>query len=148
MSLGMYDFRVKFTDSDGSNSLWNNGTEQIDIRVHPIATLTTSDTNINEGETITFDASTSIGKNLVYYFDFGDNITIDWGTTAVRNHTYPTEGIYIAKVKIKDAYNEESLWNSIEITVEEQEDDTPGFTFIILLTAAFVGLIAIHRKRK
>ena len=147
MNLGMYDFRVKFTDSDNSDSIWNNGTEQIDVRVHPAATLTVSETSINEGETITFDASTSIGKNLVYYFDFGDNITIDWGTNAIRNHTYPTEGIYIAKVKIKDAYNEESLWSSIEITVNEQEEGTPGFEVILLLTAALLALIAIRRKR-
>ncbi len=147
MSLGMYDFRVTFTDSDGSDSTWNNGTEQIDVRVHPAATLTASETNVNEGETVTFDASASIGKNLVYYFDFGDNVTIDWGTTAVRNHTYATEGIYIAKVKIKDAYDEESLWSSIEITVGEQKEDTPGFEVVLLLAAALLALVAIRRKR-
>ncbi|MGC9308433.1 MAG: PKD domain-containing protein [Thermoplasmatota archaeon] len=146
MSLGKYHFRVKFTDSDGSDSIWNNGTEQIDVRVHPTATLTASETNINEGETITFDASASIGKNLVYYFDFGDNVTIDWGTTAVRNHTYSTEGIYIAKVKIKDAYDEESLWSSIEITVGKQEEGTPGFQFMLLLAAAFIALLVLQRR--
>jgi hypothetical protein len=147
MEIGMYDFRVKFTDSDGRDSDWREGAEQIDLRVHPIAFLSTSKTNIKEEGTITFNASKSIGKDLVYYFDFGGNTTIDWGYDAVRTHKYSKKGTYIAKLKVRDAYGEESIWDSTEITVKGK-GGIPGFEFAFLIIAIATIILLKRRNNK
>jgi hypothetical protein len=95
----------------------------LDIREHPIAVLSASAINILKGENVTFNASTSRGKELVYYFDFGDGVIIDWGYDAVKTHKYTEEGGYIAKVKVKDVYGEESLWDNIEISASSSKSD-------------------------
>jgi len=107
------------------------------------AILSASKINITLGETIEFNAYAPKGGDLVYYFDFGDNTPIDMGYDAVRNYTYSKKGIYIVKLKVKDAYGEESLWDSIEITVNEK---IPGFEFILLVGA--VALILILERKK
>jgi len=150
METGLYDFRVKFTDSDSMDSDWRDGAEQMDVREHPIAVLSASSTNIMKGESVTFNASTSTGKELVYYFDFGDGTTSDWGYDAVKTHKYSEEGTYIAKVKVKDTYDEESLWDSIEITVDnsksDEGDSTPGFELIFPICA--IALILFWKRKR
>jgi hypothetical protein len=148
LDIGFYDFRVKFYDTDGLESDWKNGLEQVDVMVHPVCIVSVSSTEVNAGENIIFNASLSVGKDLIYYFDFGDGVIIDWGYDAVRTHKFSSEGIYIVKVKVKDTFDEESLWNSIEITVtkfKSNDDSTPGFELIIFLfSIAFI----IFWKRK
>jgi len=151
MGIGFYDFRVKVTDSDGMDSDWRDGAEQMDVREHTFSILSASTTNIMKGENVTFNASASKGKELVYYFDFGDGAIIDWGYDVVKTHKYTEEGTYIAKVKVKDVYGEESFWDSIEITVSSSKSDgkdsTPGFELILALYAITILLFWKRKKQ-
>jgi PKD repeat protein len=148
--IGMYDFRVKFTDSDSEESDWINGSEQIDVRVRPIAVLSTSTTNIIIGESITFNASMSIGQELLFYFDFGDGTTVDWGYDAVKTHKYSKEGIYSAQVKVKDVYSKESLSEGIEIAVSSSKSDEDSGTsgFEIFLVICSIALVLLWKRKK
>ena len=141
---------MKFTDSDSEDSDWINGSEQIDVRVRPIAVLSTTTTNIIIGESITFNASMSIGQELLFYFDFGDGITVDWGYDAVKTHKYSKEGIYSAQVKIKDVYSKENLSESIEIAVRslksDEDSSTPGFEIFFVLCA--IALVLLWKRKR
>jgi len=150
IGIGMYDFRVKFTDSDSEGSDWINGSEQIDVRVRPIAVLSASTTNIIIGESVTFNASMSTGQELLFYFDFGDGTTVDWGYDAVKMHRYSEKGTYTAQVKIKDVYSKESLSESIEIAVSSSKSDedsgTPGFEIFLALCS--IALVLLWKRKR
>ena len=150
IEIGMYDFRVKFTDSDSEESDWMNGSEQIDVRARPIAVLSASTTNIIIGESITFNASMSTGEELLFYFDFGDGTTVDWGYDAVKTHKYSEEGTYSAQVKVKDVYGKESLWGNIEIAVRSSKSDEdsgiPSFEIFLVLCA--IALVLLWKRKR
>jgi len=142
------NIHVVWHDYRGGN--WEIYYKQL-LNQETIAVLFASSTNITKGKSVTFNASMSVGKELVYSFDFGDGTTSDWGHDAIKMHKYPEEGTYAAKVKVRDMYGEESLWYSIEITVGNPKsdygtDNTPGFELIFVLCA--ITLILFCKRKK
>jgi hypothetical protein len=77
---------------------------------------------ITQGEPgIEYDYSTSTtdpeGDNIFYLFDWGDGADSDWlgpynsGDICTASHTWDDPGLYYAKVKAKDAYDNQSGWS-------------------------------------
>jgi hypothetical protein len=135
---------------DDRDENWEIYYKQI-LNQKTIAILFASATNVTKGKSITFNASASVGKELVYSFDFGDGATSDWGYDAVKTHKYSEEGTYTAKVKVRDMYGEESLWFSIEITVgnpksDENANGIPGFELILILCV--ITTILFWKRKK
>jgi len=66
-----------------------------------------------------FSASTTDpeGDDIFYLFDWGDGSDSGWlgpynsGDVCIASHTWDNPGIYYAKVKAKDAYDNESYWS-------------------------------------
>jgi len=148
MAVNGNNIHVVWHDYRGGN--WEIYYKQL-LNQETIAVLFASSTNITKGKSVTFNASMSVGKELVYSFDFGDGTTSDWGHDAIKMHKYPEEGTYAAKVKVRDMYGEESLWYSIEITVGNPKsdygtDNTPGFELIFVLCA--ITLILFCKRKK
>jgi chitodextrinase len=52
------------------------------------------------GEEVTFDASTSTGSNLVYFWEFGDGGT---STDKIAKHTFAQQGTYQVKLSLAQA---------------------------------------------
>lgn len=144
LETGLYDFRVRFTDSDEVDSDWLDGAVQIDVRVHPEAVLSASSTNIIKGDSVSFDASGSVGDDLVFYFDFGDGAIINWQSDAVKSHLFSEVGTYIVQLKVRDSYGEESSLDSVEIIVDSSksnDESNSGFDMILVFGIIIVLLI-------
>ena len=164
--LGSYDLRLKFTDSDGLESLWLESLGAVEVRVHPEAKLTVSNTTPKAGVTIRFHASASIGEGLTYHYDFGDGQTTNWSSNTEVTHTYSQKGSYTTKLKVKDTYGEESAWFVVEVTVsdvdstggggnggdnggDDDDDDggfIPGFGLVVL-SLALVLVVGLRKRR-
>ena len=62
-------------------------------------------------------------NNVYYYIDWGDDSNSGWygpytsGTEKSLSHTWTESGDYIIKIKAKDSFDEESDWNSLEVTM-------------------------------
>ena len=116
----------------------------------PIANIFINQVNITKGQIVTFNASKSTGKGLVYYFDFGDGTFINWEVNPVTTHKYSNEGTYIVRLKVRDESGEESLWDTAKIIVGDKDfidsDGSPGFEliFIILVLSLFI----IFKRKK
>ena len=68
-------------------------------------------------EEVNFDASNSTDMDPIqYYFDFGDGNTTDWINYSIVNHSYSDDGIFEARLKVRDVFTE-SDWTIQEITV-------------------------------
>lgn len=75
----------------------------------PIAAFTISPTNPRANQTITFDPSTSYdptgGTLQTYKWDFGDNTTATQSTSALLNHTYSQNGVYLVNLTVVNTNN-------------------------------------------
>jgi PKD repeat protein len=85
--------------------------------------LTATPTNGSIGLNVTFDASQS-GENISeYQFDYGDGNLSAWVGTPSTNHTYPDDGLFKARVRVRhpvpwSAEPLESGWSeNITITI-------------------------------
>jgi hypothetical protein len=122
---------VKFTASDGQVSTDSNWVTLtvLPLAENPIAVLTVSNTNPEVGENVRFDGSSSYdpdGYVTKYFFDFGDGQDSGWISNSYSYHSYALEGVYYAKLKVKDNENYESNWGeTVEIHVSSLGGNPP-----------------------
>jgi hypothetical protein len=85
----------------------------------PFAHLLISSNNVTIGENVQFDGSQSQGSGaLEYFFDFGDGTNSSWVATPVVYHSYSSEGLYHATLKVRDTGMVESpLSPEVSVTV-------------------------------
>ncbi|MEA3458131.1 MAG: PKD domain-containing protein [Candidatus Thermoplasmatota archaeon] len=94
----------------------NNPPEIPEIRGH---------SNGKTGTSYTYYFSTSDPEenNVYYYIEWGDGSNSDWygpyasGNEKSLSHTWSSDGTYTIRIKAKDTFNEESDWNSLEVTM-------------------------------
>ena len=81
--------------------------------------------NGKTGTSYTYYFSTSDPEenNVYYYIEWGDGSNSDWygpytsGNEKSLSHTWTSDGKYNIRIKAKDTFNEESDWNSSEVTI-------------------------------
>ncbi|UCH88449.1 MAG: PKD domain-containing protein [Thermoplasmata archaeon] len=113
---GVYNVLLTVTDDSGES-----GVDHLEIQVHnvqPVAVLSADDTDINEDDTVNFDASSSTDTTrdipkLVYAWDFGDG-SKGYGITT--SHLYTNCGVYTVVLTVQDD-NGAVDTDSIQITV-------------------------------
>jgi PKD repeat protein len=82
------------------------------------AKLVVYPTKVFTGTPVYFSAESSISDFplLAYFFDYGDGKNSSWVTQPLVTHTYSDDGIYEAKVKLRDEHGE-SAW-SLPVLIE------------------------------
>ena len=71
----------------------------------------------------TFVATDPNGDDLYYYIEWGDDSFEDWigpyesGEEVLVDHTWAEQGSYIIKAKVKDIYDAESDYTTLEVTM-------------------------------
>ncbi len=105
--------------------------EQQEIQAAFTATPTTGTAPV----TVQFDASTSIGNNLTYEWDFGDGTT---GTGQTVEHFYEKPNSYAAKLTVSNASKTNSAVSIV--TVQSVAD---GDSYILEPDGVLVGLDGI-----
>ncbi len=99
-------------------------TAPIDYSNHPpTAVLWTDKITVALGQEVAFvgfDSSDSLdpmGRVDQYFFDFGDGHNTGWTTLSILFHNYTTTGNYVARLRVKDDFGEESILASTTIYV-------------------------------
>jgi len=101
--LGNYTVTLTVTDNDGGI---NTTTRLVRIRDYPTAAFTYSPSFPTEGETVTFNASSSIPNGGVitsYFWDFGDGTPLMNTTNPITTHAYSTFGNYTVILTVADS---------------------------------------------
>ncbi|MFO7792108.1 MAG: PKD domain-containing protein [Candidatus Saliniplasma sp.] len=143
--VGTYEVELTVTYSSG-NSDSDSITVTVEDDVPPTVSVDIYG-DLVEGEEITVDASESADNVGIESIEceFGDGTT---ATGANVTHTYEEAGDYTVNVTVTDEAGNIDEYQET-ITVEEESDgdnDTPGFTLMILLFS--LSLVAIYRYRK
>ena len=108
---GVYTATVTVTDSDGATT--ESEVEVTVSNVVPVIESLTGDTEINEGDTATFNAiATDAGSDeLTYSWDFGDGseplVVVDDANPV--EHTYADNGDYTVTLTVRDSDGAEAV---------------------------------------
>ena len=116
---GSYTATFTVTDNDGAST-----SQTINITVNntaPTINSLTGDTNIDEGDTATFNASATDSGNgeLTYTWDFGDatpQLSVESNSLPVT-HTYADNGNYTVTLAVEDENGASSV-QTLDITVD------------------------------
>lgn len=147
---GNYTITVTVTDNLGAET---QVTVQIEVRnLLPIARIASFLAG-NAGSPIRFNGSLSSdpdGGTLTFAWDFGDGET---GTGATTQHTYATDGTYLATMTVTDEHGGSA---SAEISVQVVAGgDSGGGLFVAIGLIGFVAvllagyyLLVVERKKK
>lgn len=93
----------------------------IDYRnTRPTAILWTDKELVAPNHPVTFVGTDSYddGRVDMYYFDFGDGNTSGWTTLTLWSHSYSSNGTYLAKLKVRDDFGNESTIATKTINVQ------------------------------
>jgi PKD repeat protein len=134
---GTHSIKVQ-VDPDGnlSDLDWDNNTIIKDIIVNsiPIAILSVEPNITLTLTEIIFNASDSF-KEITdvpiqeYIYDFGDGTTSGWVTEDHWNHSYNNDGIYVVRVRVRDASGQESKWSKDILITVLNRAPVANFTF-------------------
>lgn len=91
----------------------------------PVADVVASETNVDAGTEVTFDASATTGDIEVYAWEFGDGSEPKATADASVTHTYETPGEYTAVLAVRDA-NDEYDKDTISLSVSDATQTDPG----------------------
>ncbi len=81
-----------------------------------------------------FSATDPDEDNLEFYIQWGDDNIEEWigpylsGEKFTINHSWEEEGTYSLKVKVRDIYEEESSWVTIQVTIPRVK----GYNFLLI----------------
>ncbi len=150
---GVYTVTLTVVDDDGRSSMANT-TATIEGAIYvnspPVAAFI-SPTTVFVDQEISFDASASNdsdGTIVGYRWDFNSNGTFDtdWLTVPVITMTFSSVGSSIVTVEVIDDGGAVSSYsNSILITAVQKK--SPGFDFLLVFLAIFVGFILYKKYR-
>ncbi len=120
-SPGTYYARVRVKDDAYLESSWSSAVV-VQVRDQPehygnrpIAVLSANRLDVDTGESILFSGSGSFdpdgGPIAQYNFDFGDGGQTGWVSNLTVRHSYSEEGVYYARLMVRDDEGDESLWS-------------------------------------
>lgn len=90
------------------------------------------------------------GHDISYYVDWGDETNSGWtdfvasGTEEKLAHTWTEEGDYIIQCKVKDLFNNESEWETLEITMPVSQQVT-SYPLLERIIAQFPNAFPVMR---
>jgi len=124
-NIGNYTVVFNVTDSVGNSSEDTTWADIILDNSPPNSPTIDGETNGEAGVSYsyTFSATDPDEDDLYYYIDWGDDTFEEWigpyvsGEDVVVEHTWEEEGNYIIKAKVKDVFDEESDWATLEVTM-------------------------------
>jgi len=78
------------------------------------------------------------GNDIWYSIDWGDGVTEEWigprdsGREITMNHTWYSRGTFQIKVKVKDVFDEESDYATLEVSMPKNKPyiNTPFLNFL------------------
>jgi outer membrane protein assembly factor BamB len=122
---GNYEIRVKAKDIHDAESNWS---EPLNVTMEyvPLDPPTiTGPTNGKVGVSYdyTFVATDPNGDQLEYFIEWGDGNIEDWfgpfgsGDPQTVSHAWSEEGTYRVRAKVKDDYDMESDWGTLDVTM-------------------------------
>jgi PKD repeat protein len=165
--MGSYYFRVRFSDSDGDLSEWEESHDSVYVENNAPEVSITTDTSQDSLE-VTFTATVSDVEDslseLEFRWVFGDG---DTSTKQSPTHTYDEEGTYDITLRVTDKDDEE-VFDEITITidvaggdgdgdgVDSGDSDDGGFNMMLLLgilipiiiVVLLVVLLLARKKKK
>jgi PKD repeat protein len=164
--LGSYYFRVRFSDSDGDLSDWEESRDSVYVENNPPEVTITTGVSQDSLE-VTFTATVSDVEDSISKLDFrwvfGDG---DTSTKQSPTHTYDEEGTYDITLRITDSDDEE-VFDEITITIDVAggdgdgdgvdggETDDGGFNMMLLLgillpiiVVVLLVVLLLARKKK
>ncbi len=100
----------------------------------------------------TFKSTSSLGRNVYYYIEWGDNTAKDWfgpfnsGDEVKATHKYNSEGTFTIKARAKDTENLWGPWGEFKVTITRNKVTANSFLFQLLngflqLQKIFLNLI-------
>ncbi len=101
-AIGEYTVTLTITDSEG---LSNSTVDALIVRAYPTASFTYSPALPYVGDTVSFDASSSVPNGGVitnYYWDFGDGSSLN-ATDPITTHVHLEDGNYIVTLIVTDS---------------------------------------------
>ena len=75
----------------------------------------------------TFKSISPLGRDVYYYIEWGDGSIKDWfgpygsGEEATASHTWSEQGTYTIKAKVKDVFDAESGWSTLEVSMPKNK---------------------------
>ena len=91
------------------------------------------------------------GHDISYYVDWGDETNSGWtdfvasGTEEILAHTWMEEGDYIIQCKVKDLFDNESEWKTLEITMPVSQQTT-SYPILERIVARFPNAFPILQR--
>jgi rhodanese-related sulfurtransferase len=134
---GIYNISVVAIDYVGALS---EVSQKLSITINnpPEIPIITGPAKVNPGKEYTykFTVTDSDEDDLYIYIEWGDDDTEEWigpllsGEEKEFSKTWNEEGTYLIRAKVKDGYEAESDWASIEISVPKIKKNLISATFI------------------
>jgi PKD repeat protein len=123
-SSGTYTARLRVRDSQGLESS-SADTESVTVAPgttnrEPTAVLSVDNNAPGKGQEVTFDGTSSFDTDGVvsqYLFNFGDGANSGWVPTGTAKHSYTSEGVFTATLKVRDDDGAESAVDSVQVSV-------------------------------
>lgn len=123
-SSGTYTARLRVRDSQGLESS-SADTESVTVAPgttnrEPTAVLSVDNNAPDKGQEVTFDGTSSFDTDGVvsqYLFNFGDGANSGWVPTGTAKHSYTSEGVFTATLKVRDDDGAESAVDSVQVSV-------------------------------
>jgi hypothetical protein len=100
----------------------------------PTASLSVSRSVIQANEVFRLDGADSVdpdGRVMEYFFDFGDGTDSCWTVSASVDHSYPSSGQYVVRLKVRDDKGAQSHWSrEIVVEVRAKKAAAPAGSFL------------------
>jgi PKD repeat protein len=124
-----YTARLRVRDNNGLES---TSADTVSVTVTsstankaPTAVISATPTSAEAGDEVTFSGTSSFDTDGVvseYLFSYGDGPNSGWVSTATVKHTYTSEGVYTATLKVRDDDGAESPLDTVQVTVVDTND--------------------------
>lgn len=149
-NIGKYNVTLTSTDNDGYKG---NITKIIEITNHPPeAPIISGETKGRKGVEYeyTFNSSDIDGDPVMYFIDWGDNITewTEYGDSSSEiklKHTWNKRGGYTIKAKAKDINGAESDWETLEVSMPKNKPYINNFPLLSWFFEHFPNAFPILR---
>jgi len=137
---GSFEISAKAKDTFGAESAWSESLIVIIENNPPVTPTITGQTSGKSGIEYTYVIEQAVDPeehDLYAYWDWGDNNDSGWigpynsGEEINATHTWNARGNFTIKVKLKDIYEAESDWATLEVIIPRDKFSTNLLNLIL-----------------